>query len=123
MAEIIVRRRRVIDDLNRRRLLIALEGVFNDDVVLQAETWDWASLTTVTESAVGYYAMPNPNGSAESTLASFNAYLELDAELATQWKEAYQAAQTPLNDVALIPPEKLPAPLSEDQKKSDKKTA
>lgn len=113
MAEIIVRRRRVIDDLNRTRLIATLEGVFKDDLVMQAEEWEWVSLVTATQTIDGY-TLPNVLAPQETILASFNAYLELDSEFVSAWKDVYIAAQKPLNAPALVPPDML----TEDEKKS-----
>lgn len=113
MAQIVVRRRRVIDDLNRTRLIAKLEGAIGDDAILQSEEWEWVSLVTATERIDGY-EMPNPLGTQESITERFYAYLELDADLVTEWKKIYNAAQRPANAAALVPANSL----TDEEKKS-----
>lgn len=102
MAEIRVRRRRVMDDLNRTRLVLKLTDLHKDDSVLEGEMWEWVSMVTATESIDGY-TLPDPLGTPESVLACFTAYLELPSVVATEWKRTYNAAQQPLNNAALAP--------------------
>lgn len=116
MAHITVRRRRVIDDLNRTRLVLKLSDLYKDDTVLEGEMWDWVSMVTATETVEGY-TLPDPLGTPESVQGCFTAYLELDAATATEWKRVYNAAQQPTNAAALVPQ------LTEDEKKSTPENA
>ena len=111
MANIVVRRRRVLDDLNRTRLVLKLDSLHKDDPVMEGEMWDWVSMVTGTEIVDGY-TLPDPLGTSESIAACFEAYLALDSTRAAEWKRIYNAAQQPTNAGALVPQ------LSDDEKKS-----
>jgi hypothetical protein len=102
---IVVHRAKVIDNVSRTRMSLKISDFVKDDPVLDSEAYKWLTWVTRTDYLEGV-TLPTEDASGEELFAAFQAYLQMDGELAEAWEAEVAKVNTPAKK-PLAPPDYL----------------